>query len=129
MEAEEEDTEETEFTHNHIQAERSNKKANKSKQKGDSKDFEKVWTAINDLRTTVENLASTKIQNSLCSAFSESKNDDIEINHQVQHGKTGKGITNYFKRITKQEAESVISVDQVKRIAGFKKETLNLKLK
>ena len=28
VEAEEEDTEETEFTHNHIQAERSNKKAN-----------------------------------------------------------------------------------------------------
>ena len=88
---EEEDTEETEFTHNHMQAERSNKKANKSKQKGDSKDFEKIWTAINDLRTSVENLASTKIQNSLCSTSPEPKNDDIEINHQVQPGKTGKG--------------------------------------
>ena len=42
VEAEEEDTEETEFTHNHTQAKRSNKKANKSKQKGDSKDFEKI---------------------------------------------------------------------------------------
>ena len=106
VEVEEEDTEETEFTHNHIQAERSNKKANKSKQKGDSKDFEKIWMAINDLRTTVENLASTKIQKSLCSTFPEFKNDDIEINHQVQNCKTGKGnigrITNYFKRITKQ---------------------------
>ena len=57
VEAEEEDTEETEFTHNHTQAERSNKKANKSKQKGYGKDFEKIWTAINDLTTTVENLA------------------------------------------------------------------------
>ena len=91
VEAEEEDTEETEFTHNHIQAERSNKKANKSKQKGDSKNFEKIWTATNDLRTTVDNLASTKIQNSLCSTFPESKNDDIEINQQVQHSKTEKG--------------------------------------
>ena len=130
MEAEEEDTEETEFTHNHIQAERSNKKANKSKQKGDSKDFEKIWTAINDLRTTVENLASTKIQKSLCSTFPEFKIDDIEINHQVQNGKTRKGnigrITNYFKRITKQEAESVISADQVKIIARIRKRNMEL---
>ena len=130
VEAEEEDTEETEFTHNHTQAERSNKKANKSKQKGDSKDFEKIWTAINDLRTTVENLASAKIQKSLCSTFPEFKNDDIEINHQVQNGKTRKGnigrITNYFKRITKQEAESVISADQVKRIAGIRKRNMEL---
>ena len=91
VEEEKEDTEEIEFTHNHMQAERSNKKANKSKQKGDSKDFEQIWTAINDLRTSVENLASTKIQNSLCSTFPEPKNDDIEINHQVEPGKTGKG--------------------------------------
>ena len=78
----------------------------------------------------MENLASTKIQNSLCSTFPESKNDDIEINHKVQHGKTGKGnigrITNYFKRNTKQEAETVISVDQVKRIAGFRKRNTEL---
>ena len=92
VEAEEKDTEETEFTHyNHMQAERSKKKADKLKQKGDNKDFEKIWMAINDLRTTGENLAPTKIQNSLCSTFPESKNDDIEIHHQAQLEKTGKG--------------------------------------
>ena len=93
VEAEEEDTEETEFTHSHTQAKRSNKKANKSKQKGNSTDFEKIWTAINDLRTTMENLASTKIQNSLCSTFPKSKNDDIEINHQVSMARQEKEIS------------------------------------
>ena len=77
----------------------------------------------------MENLASTKIQKPLCSTFPEFKND-IEINHQVQNGKTRKGnigrITNYFKRITKQEAESVISADQVKRIAGIRKRNMEL---
>ena len=95
VEAEEDDTEKTEFTHyNHTQAERS-KRANKSKLKGDSEDFKKIWTAINE----------------------------------VQHGKTGKGnigrITNYFKRITEQEAESVISVDQVNCRINYQTRTKN----
>ena len=42
----------------------------------------------------------------------------------------GKGnigrITNYFKRITKQEVESVISADQVKRIAGIRERNMEL---